>query len=910
MRQLVAVVPHTHWDREWYLPFQTFRLRLVDLLDALIPVLESDDAYDHFLLDGQTAVIDDYLALRPQMADRIAALAKRGRVSIGPWAILMDEYMVSGETIVRDLQRGLRRSADFGGPMEVGYLPDMFGHIAQMPQIFALAGLEHCVVWRGVPLAVDRTAFRWTAPDGSSVRAEYLIGGYSNGRDLPAAPEALIGRVDSFARESASFALPEGGLLLMNGTDHQLPQPHVGAVTRAANDAQDRYDFRVMSLRDYLVGQPNDGLAEWTGELRSGARANVLMGVASNRVDIHIACAHAERAIERHAEPASSLFLPAERFPHAQLGEAWRLLVLNSAHDSSCACSTDEVVDEVAVRYAQARQIGDGLTAFAYRAHASTVPSALEDVVVINPSAHEMCGLVEATVAGTTPVHFVDPDGQPCPTQSITTLGGEIYASTGVGDGIWPLIGMITLDGFNGTPIAHVNVTEVSPSEIDVTLTIAEATTERADLTSLRERVTLLAETDGTVTVRLVRPASQRVLVTTPPIDGFGWTTLSPRPGAASGGSVVGTPGAIANQHLRVAFDETTASVTIATNDGITLRDADRLVDGGDGGDTYNYSPPADDCIIDTPVSARVALLESGPLRAQLLVEREYDWPAFALGDERNTSARSDAVERTTVRTIYELRDHEPFVRVHVEFDNRSRDHRLRTHIPLPRPVTGSDAECAFTVVRRGLESEGSEQEFGLPTYVSRRFVECSDGVAGVALLHDGLLEYEVVDNGTALALTLLRATGYLARSEASLRPNPAGPTLPVEGAQLQRRVSMDYAIYPHHGHWFEADLYAQADAFLTPLASEPGGGTGEAPVRGTRLHVDGAEVSAVTRDDSGALIVRVFNPLPASNAMSITFDRAPLVGDVIDLRDRVVEPFDGTATLRRGQILTVRAQS
>ncbi len=172
----VAIVPHTHWDREWYSPFQAFRLRLVDLLDGLLPLLEGDLSYARFLLDGQTAVLDDYLEVRPEAAESLRRLATSGRLAIGPWMILMDEFMVSGETIVRDLQLGMARATEFGGASQVGYLPDMFGHVAQMPQILAQAGLEHAVVWRGVPSAVTRDrvlvggARRHACPGGVPLR--------------------------------------------------------------------------------------------------------------------------------------------------------------------------------------------------------------------------------------------------------------------------------------------------------------------------------------------------------------------------------------------------------------------------------------------------------------------------------------------------------------------------------------------------------------------------------------------------------------------------------------------------------------------------------------------------------------------------------------------------------------------
>src|SRR6202142_4092311 len=197
----VSIVPHTHWDREWYEPFQTFRLRLVHLIDGLLGLLERDPSYARFLLDGQMAVIDDYLEIRPENEKRIRALAAAGRLTMGPWYILMDEFLVSGETIIRDLQAGMARGAAFGGVAEIGYLPDMFGHIGQMPQILAMAGFEHAVVWRGVPSVIDKSGFWWEAPDGSSVRAEYLPTGYGNGASIPDDAKALLRRVADHEKE-------------------------------------------------------------------------------------------------------------------------------------------------------------------------------------------------------------------------------------------------------------------------------------------------------------------------------------------------------------------------------------------------------------------------------------------------------------------------------------------------------------------------------------------------------------------------------------------------------------------------------------------------------------------------------------------------------------------------------------
>jgi mannosylglycerate hydrolase len=198
----VHVVPHTHWDREWYLPFQRFRLKLVGLVDRLLDLMEADERY-RFTLDGQLATVDDYLEVRPEAEPRIRRLVEEGRLAIGPWQVLMDEFFVSGETIVRNLEHGLRRGEELGGAMRVGYLPDMFGHIAQMPQILRLAGIDQAVVWRGVPAAIHSHAFEWEAPDGSSVRAEYLPDGYGNGATLLDIPGQLAHRLSAVRRPGA-----------------------------------------------------------------------------------------------------------------------------------------------------------------------------------------------------------------------------------------------------------------------------------------------------------------------------------------------------------------------------------------------------------------------------------------------------------------------------------------------------------------------------------------------------------------------------------------------------------------------------------------------------------------------------------------------------------------------------------
>ena len=405
MARQVHIVPHTHWDREWYRSFQSFRMRLVDLVDALLDRRDDDAGNAHFMIDGQMAVIDDYLAIRPHEADRIRRLAGAGRLSLGPWYILMDEFLVSGETMVRDMQMGLDRAASFGGAMELGYLPDMFGHIAQMPQILRGFGFGEAVVWRGIPASVDAPAFRWRAPDGSEVLAEYLADGYSNGAVLPGDAKELVARIADWADQHE----PRAGdpLLWMNGTDHLMPQAALGRLVAEADAISDEWDLRVCSLAEHVAARRAavtataegiEGLPLVVGEMRSGARTNVLMGVTSNRMDVRQRAARAEVGLERRAEPLWGLFGPAADWPQALLDEAWGLVVRNCAHDSICACSVDPVVDAVIHRYDEAIDVADGLAGRALKSIGAAAGGS--GAVVVNPVARRRTGVVDLLLDG------------------------------------------------------------------------------------------------------------------------------------------------------------------------------------------------------------------------------------------------------------------------------------------------------------------------------------------------------------------------------------------------------------------------------------------------------------------------------------------------------------------------------
>jgi hypothetical protein len=789
---------------------------------------------------------------------------------MGPWYALPDEFLVSGETLVRNLQRGLRVAARFGGAMDVGYLPDMFGHVAQMPQLLRQFGFEHAVVWRGVPSAIDRSGFWWSAPDGSTVRAEYLPQGYGNGALVPDDAKALIRRIGEFAEEQGD--LLTGPILWMNGTDHLMPQPWLGRVVAEANALDAGYELHICSLAEHVRGAPTDDLPAWTGELRSGARANLLMGVASNRVDVKQAAAVAERSLERLAEPLSALFLPPESWPGALLDEAGLEVIRNSAHDSICACSVDEVCAAVLHRFAEATDIAEGLADRALQALGATVKADGRVPVFVNPSARTRSGTVEIRLPGS---------DLPPGTQLVSERTAErvLLEDTAVEVATVMVAELeyvrnvlsFTIDDLAGTELLHVEREDAG------TLVTPPV---RRDLASLRH-----ARAGEAVRVRITNNPAVTVLAHVADVAGYGWQTWT---GSAAVEPVTADDLHLTNGVLTVEVDPGDGTFAIDGHAGLGA-----LVDGGDIGDTYNWCPPLTDSLVDTPTSVSTRVLEAGPVRARLQVVRTYELPTRIAGAARVGS------QRVEVTTTLELHAGEDLVRVHVELDNHGlRDHRLRVHLPLPDRAAVSVAECAFGTVERGLTAEGGPTEQGLATYPSRRFV----AAGGLTVAHEGLLEYELIDldegaaSAATLAVTLLRCTGMLSQRPTAPRPLPAGPLTPMEGRQSQHRVEARFAV-----HLGGRDPYAIVDDASLPLFVTRGGGSrASGAATGQALDVTGAEVSAITRE-AGALLVRVFTPSAA--VTTVTIDGRH--GWLLDLRGRPERAFEDHFELGPWQITT-----
>ncbi|MBI3962437.1 MAG: hypothetical protein HY335_06780 [Deinococcus sp.] len=775
-RYHAVVVSTTHWDRAWYAPFQEFRARLVSMIDWLIDTLDSNPVFTSFTLDGQTVVLEDYLEVRPEREPDLRRLVKAGRLLIGPWYVLPDEFLVSPEAIIRNFLLGHSIARKLGGVNQEGYNPDSFGHVAQLPQILAGFGLHSALFWRGVGDEGEELGneFWWEAPDGTRVLACFLRHGYHNianlgypmlwGETRPFVPSAdlalaqirsAVDKLTPYARTSA--------LLLVNGIDHADPQPEVPLFLQQANAKLDDVEVMHGTLSDYVrrVRAEAKELPVYRGEFNRGRYSVILQGVYSARMGIKQRNEQVQTLLERYAEPIAALAttLGAE-YPSGLLATAWRHLLKNHPHDDICGCSVDQVHREDWYRFDQAAQIGQLVTREQWRVLTERLDHQGRQgtpLVVFHPLAWGRSGVIVGEV------EFAPKD---------------------------PRAESFMLRDEAGQPVPH----QVLGVE------------ERFSLEPLKPLPRRVA--------RVAFPAQ---------IPPCGYTTLyltAGKPAQAQTDLKV-LPNGAENQYLRL---EIAANGTLRLTHKGTGRTFSGLLafeDTEDAGDEYDYSPAVHTQTLTSQGNrARVRQVEAGPLRITYEVSLELPLPASLSADRKQRSAEQVPCSCSSLVTVTAG---SPLVEVTTRFQNRVKDHRLR--VRFPTSITGDRvyADGHFAVLERPItvpEVSGWAQP-PVPTQHQRYFVDVNDGQAGLAVLNRGLPEYEIVPTaqGNEIALTLLRAVGYLSRGDLLTRPGNAGPwTMPAPEAQCLGEHIFHFAILLHQGEWSQVVRLAQEFAALPLL--------------------------------------------------------------------------------------------
>jgi len=898
----LVIVPHTHWDREWYLTHEQFRVRLVRLLDRLLSLLEGDPTFRHFMLDGQTIVLDDYLEVRPEARERIEKLVRDGRLVIGPWYVLPDEWLVSGEALIRNLRLGLRKAAAFGGGMRIGYVPDQFGHVGQLPQIFRGFGFDGAVLWRGVPAAISQTCFLWEAPDGSRVFTAYLPRGYGNAAWLPLEPGALAARLTQEIKHLEPFARIST-LLLMNGSDHLEPQPGLPAALDAASARHPGVTAEIGSLASYLQqarGEAAQDLPVHRGELRSGLRAPLLPGCASARAPQKQADFRNDRLLTHYLEPlASWLQALGGDFDGALLDLAWRIALENHPHDSICGCSVDRVHAQMESRFQRVEEIATAqLDAVAQQLALRVTPPACPDVssvgqvvVVWNPNAAgraQVDTTLELDIPGpspgrrrTAPLDLCAADGARVAARVEFKTEGSVWGGT------FPTsLALSVLPGFGREVLGYfVNdlVTRVEGSRLIVTVRLGRAPEGELDVLRCKAELTAALSAPGIqeVAIEARRPPRVRLrFVDEFPGHGLRVYRLargrSRREARVSAERSAGGGARIENEFWQVEASAKGEVTLTRRTDGTRIQDALRFVSQGDRGDEYNFDPVQGAAAVERPSRAQVRDVRVAGEEASLTIALGYRLPTSLTPDR---SAQSEKHVSLPVSLTVRLAAKLDRVDLEVALDNTARDHRMRLHLRAPFAAEHFEVESAFEVVQRPIAPEpsdfGSQQpaEFPIGACPERTFATISDGTHAFTLANRGTSEVEAVreiDGTTSLAVTLLRAVGWLSQSGLSLRPGPAGPGFATPGAQVLGSHRFEFALFSHSDG--DPLRVARAHAFAyPPLAFSGGGGGHKTLVDKARLvEIDDPQVvvSAI-EPDAGGPRVRIYEA--GGRARSVT---------------------------------------
>lgn len=892
MGTTVHVVPHSHWDREWYFTTSRSKVYLMKDLADVLDVLESKPAFKTWMLDGQASLLDDYLAWRPQDEGRIKKLVQEGRLIIGPWYTQTDQMIISGESIVRNLYYGMRRCEDFGPYMNVGYMPDSFGQAANMPQIYRQAGIEDTLFWRGVSNdEAEKLNYTWRGSDGSTVFAMQMPTGYYIGGNMPEDPQ----QNDSWWHEQVLDKIAPRhvteNVYFPCGFDQAPVRRNLPELVAARAERDPENTYLMSSLPDYIEATKQvierDGieLEEVEGELLTAKHMRIHRTIWSSRSDLKRLNTQIQNYVANVLEPVLVLSQSlGNAYPHGAVEHIWKLLFENAAHDSIGSCIADAVNEDVYLRYKQARDIAVSLVELHSRLIATSIDAqgAPTTFTVINPYPKSRAGVVvkKLYIPGGA-FSIVDAAGAPV---AYTVLESRDLTE-------YVLAQTIRLD-----PSAQIYL----PDQV-LEATVAIEAGEVPALGYAQYRVVLEGSTSEA------------------------WEPV--------------TGDAIENEFYAIAVNPD-GSLRITDKATGTVYDHQAVLqENGDAGDSFNYSPPADDLVVRSDAFLATVKLEASAIYARATVS----WTMLVPADLDERAAGTCSCE-LPVRLEVWLRRGSRVIDLAVHVDNTARSHRLCILFDAQMVTRVNYADQQFGAICRenvheramalynaslkaseeGADSVEDEslpvnwrqnmetwQEMPVAIEPTQSYVALCDGTRGIAVLPLAVREYEIVGaEKNQIQLTLFRTYGYMGRENLLYRPGRASGerTMETPDAQLLGPAtyelgfmafagSVDAAGVAEEARSYDGglELYEYA-AFLNGrlIFSEPEV-TGTRPATGSLFELEGtAIVSAVKAAEDPAMpgvIIRVFNGFNEADATAILhFAQPPRRACVCDLRERVGE--------------------
>ncbi|HHA1718510.1 TPA: mannosylglycerate hydrolase [Enterobacter kobei] len=864
----VHITPHMHWDREWYFTTEESRILLVNNMEEILTRLEQDDEYKYYVLDGQTAVLEDYFAVVPENRARVKALVERGKLIIGPWYTQTDTTLVSGESIVRNLMYGIRDCMAFGEPMKIGYLPDSFGMSGQLPHIYNGFGITRTMFWRGCSErhGTDKTEFLWQSQDGSEVTAQVLPLGYAIGKYLPEDEAGLRKRLDSYLEvlESASVTKE---ILLPNGHDQMPLQQNIFAVMDKLREIYPQRQFVMSRFEEVFdhIDAHRDELATVKGEFIDGKYMRVHRTIGSTRMDIKIAHARIENKIVNILEPLATLaWTLGFDYHHGLLEKMWKEILKNHAHDSIGCCCSDKVHREIVSRFELAEDMADNLVRFYMRKIVDNMPQSDADKLV-------MFNLM------------------PWPREEVMNTTIRLRASQF----------RLRDDKGNEIPYFIRSARELDPDLIDRQI----------------------------VHYGNYEPFMEFDIQLSQILPSMGYRTLFIEPNVAGKQrpAVKNTESLLENAFWQVDFNE---DGTLRLRDKETGLIYDRVLEieeSSDDGDEYDYSPAREEWRLTSAQGEHQVEVTHEGWQSRAVIRHRIAVPANLA--ERTARQRNGSLSAECEIT---LSHNSRRIDVAVRLDNQADDHRVRVLIPTPFTAQEVLADTQFGTVTRAAQDPAMQnwQEEGwkeapVPVWNLLNYAVLQEKRNGLALFTEGLREFEVVgEDKKAFAVTLLRGVGLLGKEDLLLRPGrPSGIKLPVPDSQVRGALSCRFSLFSFSGTPENAGVAQQAKSWLTPVqcynkipwdAMKLNRAPFTTPESHSLLALSptGCVLSALKKaEDRDELILRLFNP-SASSACDATLSVNPTVKRCCetDMNEQVLAQHEGegiAGVFRPGQSRT-----
>ena len=752
MKTTVHIISHSHWDREWYQSFESHRMKLIELVDNILDKVENDPEFGGFFLDGQVIAIDDYLEIRPEKRAQVEKCIREGKVQTGPWYILQDEFLTSGEACVRNLQVGMQEAEQYGAVGNVGYFPDAFGNAGQMPQVLKQAGMDAVVFGRGVkPIGPNNevtggqyestySEMMWASPDGTKLPGILFANWYNNGVEIPVDEAEAKVYWDKKLADARKFAATHQ-LLMMNGCDHQPLQKNITEAIRVARKLYPDVEFIHSDFKKYVEAMEkeiSENFSTVKGELTSQETDGrwTLANTASSWIGLKQDNRAGETALERKAEPAAAMAdVMGKAYPEDQMIYSWKKLMQNHPHDSICGCSVDEVNEEMKTRFAKSRQVADAI----YDESVEYLTNKVNTAAL--PGDGEKIPFVVWNTSGETKSQVVEKE-----LHLFRDYNLFVWDSYEAAEKVeFPAMVLRDADG---------NVVPAKIADAGVAFGY--------DLPDDRFRQPYMAK---------------KVLVTfEAEVPALGYRTyyLETAEQAQDVDVVSADENVLENDAVKVVVNADGSYNLLDKKTGRMYENLGFYEDTGDMGNEYIYIQDSGKQVVSTKgMKAEISCVEKNAFRTVVEICHKMMVPS-GMGEEllrqremcidpyTRVANRSSELVEMDVKTVLTLEKSAKGLRVATTICNQAKDHRVRVILPTGLDTSMHMADSAIEVVRR---NNRHNDTWTNPCGCERQqcFVAMEDAKGGLLVANRGLYEYEILeDQGNAVAVTLLRCVAEM----------------------------------------------------------------------------------------------------------------------------------------------------